>query len=102
MPAPDEPPSGEVLKANLLGPREIQVGMEVVSLNGQPLGRVKEVGENEFLIDRPMARDIYVPFRFVLADEAESERFRGGPSQPQRVVLTLTEGQVDSQHWRHP
>jgi hypothetical protein len=49
-----------------------------------------------------MARDVYVPFRFVLADEAEGERFRGGPSQPVRVVLTLTEGQVDAQHWRHP
>ena len=98
----DEPPAGDVLKANLLGPREVEVGMEVVSLNGQPIGRVKEVGQDEFLIDRPMARDIYVPYRFVLADEAPGERFRGGPSQPERVVLTLTEGQVDSEQWRHP
>ena len=62
---------GEILKASAPGPQQISVGMEVVSLDGQPIGRVKELRNDEFLLDRRMARDLWVPISFVLATEAE-------------------------------
>jgi hypothetical protein len=97
-----EPGQGEILKANVVGPDLLQVGMQVMSMNGQVVGRVKEVRENDFLIDRPMARDVYMPYRFVLGEGVEAERFRGGPSEAVQVVLTVTEGQLDSEDWPHP
>src|SRR5437899_19018 len=49
---------GEILKASA---PEIKVGMEVSSLDGQPVGKVKEVRGDEFLLDRSLARDLWVP-----------------------------------------
>jgi hypothetical protein len=93
---------GEILKANQAGPSQIEVGMEVVSLDGEPIGRVKEVRKDDFLVDRPMARDVYVPFGFVLAEEAGEEPLRGGPTEPLNVILTVTGAEINSQNWRHP
>jgi hypothetical protein len=39
--------------------------MDVVSSTGEPIGRVKEVRIHDFLVDRTMKRDIYVPFSAV-------------------------------------
>ncbi|MCC7368934.1 MAG: alpha/beta hydrolase fold domain-containing protein [Chloroflexi bacterium] len=38
------------------------VGMEVFGADGERVGQVKEIRDTDFLVDRPMARDIYVPF----------------------------------------
>ncbi len=44
---------------------QVQAGMHVVGRDHEPIGRVKEVRADDFLIDRPMQPDVYVPFRLV-------------------------------------
>jgi|SRR5579859_3280409 len=95
------PHDHETLKANTLGPDQIHVGMEVMSVNGHPVGKVKEVRAEDFLLDRPLARDLYVPYRFVLAAEDYGGTFRRGPTEPTAVVLSVAESDIDSQGWHH-
>jgi hypothetical protein len=38
------------------------VGAHVVEAFGEPAGRVKAVRATDFLLGRPLARDVYVPF----------------------------------------
>ena len=90
---------GEVLKASGPGASQIQLGMEVTSLDGERVGKVKEVGAREFLIDRPLARDLWVPFEAVLATEDYTGNMRG-PVQPTAVVLNVSAAHVDAQDWR--
>lgn len=99
--------SGDALESDILaasgpGAGQIEVDMPVVDLHREPVGRVKEVRERDFLIDRPMARDVYVPFRFVLAMENPGDRVRGGPTQPPEVILTISAGQLEAEHFPHP
>jgi hypothetical protein len=94
--------TGDVLKAGGPGPDQIKVGMPVVGVDGKPIGKVKEVRMADFLVDRPLAHDVYVPFSFVLATENEWERIRGGPRiGPPEVVLTVDAAHVDAQDWPH-
>jgi hypothetical protein len=88
---------GEVLKAS--GPT-VQVDMEVSSLDGQPIGKVKEIRGDAFLLARPLARGVWVPLSAVLATEDYTANYRG-PVQPTVVVLTVTEANLDYQGWRH-
>jgi hypothetical protein len=90
---------GEILKASAPGRDQIQVGMPVSSVDGGSIGRVKEVGEAEFLVDRPLARDLWVPYSVVLAIE-DSGNFHG-PVQQTAVVLSVRADHIDSQGWRH-
>lgn len=96
-----DPGGGEILKASGVGPSQIRIGMDVLGRDGSPVGTVKEVRQDDFLVDRPLARDVYVPFSFVLATETEWERIRGGPTGPTEVVLTISAAHVDEQHWPH-
>jgi hypothetical protein len=96
-----ESDGGEVLKASSPGADAIDVGMEVVSIDGQALGRVKEVRGGDFLLERPMARDLYVPFDVVLATPHGYEKFRGGPTEPTEVVLSVSGAHIDQQGWPH-
>ena len=98
----DSNDEGEILKANTLGPDQIRVGMDVMSINGHAVGKVKEVRADDFLLDRPLARDLYVPFRFVMATEDYGGTFRRGPSAPTEVVLSVSEEHIDNQGWQHP
>jgi hypothetical protein len=91
---------GEILKASGPGASQIEVGMEVTTIDGQRIGKVKSLGNEEFLIDRPLARDLWVPFVAVLATEDYTANYRG-PVQPTQVVLTVSSAHVDSQGWRH-
>src|SRR5437588_12336820 len=93
---------GEVLKANSLGPDQVLVGMDVMSIDGHPVGKVKQVRTEDFLLDRPLARDLYVPFSFVLATEDYGGTFRRGRTEPTEVVLSVSEEQLDKQGWQHP
>ena len=93
---------GDILPANTPGVAQIDIGMRVVGIDGQPVGRVKEVRGDDFLVDRPMARDVYVPYSFVLAAENPADRIRGGPTQPDQIILTIPAGHVDDQHWVNP
>jgi hypothetical protein len=90
---------GEILKASSPGPDQIRVGMEVSSLDGQQLGRVKHIAKDEFLLDRPMARDLWVPFSAVLATQDYTGNVHG-PVQPVVVVLEVSGAHIDRQGWR--
>jgi hypothetical protein len=91
---------GEILKASSPGTDQIRIGMEVTSLDGQPIGRVKEIREAEFHLDRPMARDLWVPFSAVLATEDYTTSVRG-PVEKASVVLEVSSAHIDRQGWRH-
>jgi len=79
-------------------PRFILVGMGVVGTDGEVVGTVKEVRATDFLVDRPFARDVYVPIEFVQAivDETASD-----PVDP-HVVLTIRADSVADAGWPHP
>jgi hypothetical protein len=69
---------------------QIYTGMAVVGSDGQSIGQVKEVRGNDFLVDRPIARDVYAPMsacRMVSGDQ---------------VTLNVRSDEVDSQGWPNP
>jgi hypothetical protein len=69
---------------------QVRVGMDVVGSDGKSVGRVKEVRNTDFLVDRPLARDVYVPFEACQSISAE------------RIVLTIPAGEVNNQGWANP
>lgn len=66
-------------------PRQIKVGMDVVGFDGEPVGTVKEVRGSDILVNRLLARDVYVPLDAVQAimDATASD------SVQTRVILTV-------------
>lgn len=67
----------------------VRRGMEVFANDGERLGRVKHMRGNDFLVDRPLARDVYVPYDAIeQADE--------------RVVLNIASDQLSAQDWENP
>ena len=92
---------GEILKASTPGVDQIEVGMDVVGIDGERVGKVKEVREGAFLIDRPLARDLWVPFSAVLEAGEQGGAFRRGPTQPSEVMLNVNGGHVEDQGWEH-
>ncbi len=64
----------------------INEGMEVIGSDGRRIGEVKEIREKDFLVDRRMARDVYVPFSAV----AKSDR---------GIVLDIASDKVDATDW---
>ena len=71
-------------------PSYLQEGMEVVGSDGNRVGRVKEVRDSDFLVDRSPQRDVYVPFDAVQA------------VVDGRVVLNVPAGQVGYTDWPNP
>jgi hypothetical protein len=67
----------------------IWVGMDVVDESGRKLGRIKSVVGNEFLLDRSLARDLYVP--------CDTVRSVGDV-----VLLGIPEDRVADMDWRKP
>ena len=65
-------------------------GMRVVGSDGDDVGRVKECRESDFLVDRSMQRDIYVPYSAVqdISDDT--------------VALNIPADQVDEMGWAKP
>jgi hypothetical protein len=55
------------------------------------------VRSDDFLLARPMARDLYVPFQFVLSVPDSGEK----PTRPTEVLLTVSAAQLDRQGWQH-
>ena len=89
---------GEILKAINPGAGQIEVGMDVIGVDGRSLGRVKEVRVDDFLLDLgPMDHDLYVPYRSVLPvpDCGES-------SGRNLEVGTVGASQVEDQDWARP
>jgi hypothetical protein len=101
-PPPEHHFEGEMLPANTVERAEIQQGMRVVGVEGGHVGTVKSVGTQEFLVDRPMARDVWVPLSAVVDTANEYEAVVGGPVQPSQVVLSVRASEVDDQDWRNP
>ncbi|MCZ7573161.1 MAG: BON domain-containing protein [Ardenticatenaceae bacterium] len=69
---------------------QVQVGMQVVGLDGADVGRVKEVRDDDLLVDRPFDRDVYVPFDAI-------QEISGN-----WIVLTVSADRVDSMGWASP
>ena len=67
----------------------IHEDMQVVDSRGDYVGQVKEVRSEDFLLDRPLARDVYVPF--------DSCQVSGN-----EVHLNILVGQVSDQDWERP
>jgi len=93
---PHEHDPHEVLKASGPGANQIDVGLEVIGFDGERVGKVKEVRPNDFLLDRPMAHDLYVPYTFIMSVPDR------GDGRPNEVVLNVTSENIDHQGWRRP
>lgn len=64
-------------------------GMEVVDLEGNRVGKVKEVRPTDFLLSRRWSRDVYVPYFFSNLDG-------------NIVVLHVLENEIEDQGWAKP
>jgi hypothetical protein len=69
---------------------QIRETMDVVGSDGEKVGTVKEVRGADFLLDRPLARDLFVPFSAVRTVDGE------------RVLLGVRSEQIDDQRWPNP
>ena len=103
MSEPENPPDHSgILKASSPGADQIFIGMTVSTIDGKDVGKVKEVTATEFLVDRPLVRDLWIPFSAVVETSARGEAFRRGPSLSTEVVLSVAYDDLHSQGWRHP
>ena len=98
-----ETPSDDsgILKASGPGADQITVGAAVVTIDGERIGTIKEVRGEEFLIDRPMARDYWVPFSAVVRAGPTGGAFRRGPTMDTEIVLSVSADDIYDQGWRH-
>jgi hypothetical protein len=69
---------------------KIRQGMRVVGRDNEDIGEVKEIQGSEFLVDRPIARDVYVPI-----DACED-------ISNDRIKLNVDADKVNDQGWRNP
>jgi hypothetical protein len=69
--------------------RNVRIGMEVVGRDGSHVGEVKQVRSNDFLADRPMARDVYIPFSAAQINQGQ-------------IRLNVRADEVDNQGWEMP
>ncbi|MCM8748280.1 DUF2171 domain-containing protein [Thermomicrobiaceae bacterium CFH 74404] len=68
----------------------LRPGMEVLAADGDELGWVKDVRSTDFLLERSMQRDVYVPFDAIRDISSD------------RIVLNVASDQVDSMGWENP
>ena len=68
---------------------QVSVGMDVLGADQERVGQVKEVRASDFLVERPLQRDVYVP-------RAAIREVTGN-----QVVLTVTSDHVDAIKWPH-
>jgi hypothetical protein len=69
---------------------EIHLGMNVMGSDGKQAGTVKEIRNNDFLLDRSMDRDVYVPFRAIQS------------VQNDQIQMNVAADDVDNQNWPQP
>ena len=82
---------GEVLRASSPGAGQVEVGMSVVGVDGRVVGRVKEVRATDFVVDRPAAADIVLPYTIVMATPDMGEK----PQQRAEVLLNVPAARVE-------
>jgi len=68
----------------------IREHMDVVGSEGEAIGDVKEISNNSFLVDRPMHRDVFVPFGAIRSMSGN------------RISLSIPASEVDDQGWATP
>lgn len=66
------------------------IGAHVFDAFGEPAGRVKAVRDRDFLLGRPLARDVYVPFSAI--------RWPGESS----LRIDVTNAEIDAVDWERP
>jgi hypothetical protein len=71
-------------------PSGVRAGMRVVGADRDEVGTVKEARASDFLVDRRMRRDVYVPLTAVRDITGDS------------IMLMVPAGQVDDQGWPNP
>jgi hypothetical protein len=69
---------------------QVNVGMQVVGTDGGNIGTVKEVRNNDFLVNIPMHRDVYVPYNAV-------QNVTGNT-----VALNIPSNQINNMGWPNP
>ena len=69
---------------------QVNVGMQVVGTDGGNIGTVKEVRDNDFLVNIPMHRDVYVPYNAI-------QNVTGNT-----VALNIPSNQVNNMGWPNP
>jgi len=79
-------------------PQYIQIGMSVRGIDGEDVGRVKEVRATDILVDRSLARDLYVPLEAIQAIIDAS----GTSAYDTHVVLRIPKDRVGDMGWPHP
>jgi len=98
----DPSSTGGILRASSPGADQITVGLTVSSIDGHEIGTVKEVGTGEFLVDRRLVRDLWIPFSAVVETSDRGGTFRRGPTMDTEVILSVAYDDLHSQGWRHP
>ncbi len=90
--ASDQPSNQSNRTANQqMGPAsQLQQGMQVVGSDMGNIGIVKDVRDNDFLVDIRMQRDAYVPFTAIQNVNAD------------QVVLNIPGSQVKDMNWLNP
>lgn len=78
----------DVIAEQITTRTDIATGMEARNSNDEFVGGVSEVRATHFLLDRPMARDIWVPHSAVLEVVGD------------KVLLNVSD--VNDQGWEHP
>ena len=58
--------------------------------DGHQIGTIKAVRGDDFLVDRNLQRDVYVPFRAVQAIQGD------------RITLSVSGPGVDTRNWARP
>jgi stress response protein YsnF len=88
-PTPEAPAADPAAATTpLLG--RVREGLDVICADDSLIGRVKEVRDRDFLVDRQLQRDIYVPFDAVRDVAADGVR------------LTVPADRVDRMGWANP
>ncbi|HEU5423324.1 MAG TPA: BON domain-containing protein [Nitrolancea sp.] len=68
----------------------LRTGMYVMGADGHQIGTIKAVRGDDFLVDRNLQRDVYVPFRAVQAIQGD------------RITLSVSGPGVDARNWPRP
>lgn len=66
-------------------------GAEIVGSDGKKIGDLKEVRDADFLVDRTLKRDLYIPVTRV-----------GEVSEDGKIVLDISSNEVSKEDWRKP
>ena len=64
--------------------------MDVLGSDAKDIGQVKAIRDTDFLVDRSMKRDVYVPYSAIRDVSGD------------RIVLNIQSDQVDNMGWANP